>query len=311
MQARAPHAHDLNPTPTRTGFLSWALLIAEFARARLVSAVTLSAATGYFMFSERVEAAVLLPVIGVFFLGCGCSAVNQIQEARTDGRMDRTKNRPIPTGKLDLPTGWFIAILMLLAGFCFLASIEHHTYLILGLGLFTLIWYHGVYTYLKIVTPFAVIPGALLGVIPPLIGWCAAGGVWNDPLILLVAFYFFVWQVPHFWLLMLLRGKEYESAGLRSMTDIFDQRQFYRITFIWLVAAAVTGYFIALFAMLAPWWSLAILISSIWLVTKSLYFLRPHPQSTKLRPAFLRSIVYTVLLMLFLSLDALTQPGID
>ena len=306
MQAKAPHTHDLSNASARTGVLSWVLLISEFTRVRLVSVITLSTATGYFMFSEKIEGAVLLPIIGVFFLGCGCSAVNQIQEARTDGRMERTKHRPIPTGKLDLPIGWFLAILMLLAGFYFLASIDHHTYLILGLGLFTLVWYHGVYTYLKIVTPFAVIPGALLGVIPPLVGWCAAGGMWNDPLILLVAFYFFVWQVPHFWLLMLLRGKEYERAGLRSMTDIFDQRQFYRITFIWLVAAAVVGYFIAVFGMLAPWWSLAILISSIWLVTKSLFFLRPHPHSTMLRPAFLRSIFYTLLLMLFLSLNALT-----
>jgi len=284
---------------------SWIGMILEFSRAKLISAVTFSAATGYFMFSERLAWEVLLPVLGVFFLGCGCSGINQIQEARTDAIMDRTRNRPIPSGRLDVSWAWFWACLMVLAGFYFLASIENHMWLVLGLGVFSLIWYNGVYTYLKGLSAFAVVPGALLGVVPPLIGWSTAGGVWWDQRILLLLVYFFVWQIPHFWLLMLLRGKEYEQAGLRSMTQLFSREQFYRITFLWLMAAAVIGFLVALLGRIDPIWILAILLSSVWLVVKSLFFLSPTPRTTQLRPAFIRSIVYTVLLMLFLSLDAL------
>ena len=229
------------------GLLSRLALVLEFSRARLVSAVTLSAAMGYVLFDGTVDWLVGLVVLGVFFLGCGCSALNQIQEAKTDAKMDRTKNRPIPSGRLDVPTGWFISLLLLFVGFYFLASIDNHTTIILSLAGFTLLWYNGIYTYLKTVTALAVIPGAVLGAIPPIIGWCAAGGFWWDRDILMVATYFFVWQIPHFWLLMLMRGKEYEAAGLATMTQIFSARQFHRIIFVWLFATAAMGFYVALF----------------------------------------------------------------
>ena len=285
--------------------LSGISMLVEFSRAKLISAVTFSAATGYFMFSKQLAWEVLLPVLGVFFLGCGCSGINQIQEAKTDAIMDRTRNRPIPSGRLDIGWAWFWAIMMILTGLYFLASIENNMWLILGLALFSLVWYSAVYTYLKKYSAFAVVPGALLGIVPPLMGWSTAGGVWWDQRILLLLVYFFVWQIPHFWLLMLLRGKEYEQAGLASMTQLFSQEQFYRITFLWLMASAVIGFLVALLGRIDPIWILAILISSVWLVIKSLFFLSPKPRTTQLRPAFIRSIVYTVLLMLFLSLDAL------
>jgi len=289
------------------GLSGWLLLIVELSRAKLVSAVTLSAAMGYFLFSGQADWLVGLLVLGVFFLGCGCSAVNQIQEAKTDAKMARTKDRPIPSGQLNVTTAWFISLLLLLIGLYCLASIQTHMVVILSLAGFALIWYNGVYTYLKSVTALAVIPGAVLGAIPPVMGWCAAGGVWWDMNILMVAGYFFVWQIPHFWLLMLMRGKEYEEAGLRSMTQLFSARQFYRIIFVWLFAAAAMGFYVALFRSTHWIWLLGILLSSIWLVLKSLFLLKPSPDVTRFRPAFFYCIIYNVLVMIFLSVDALLK----
>jgi len=155
------------------GLSGWLQIIVELSRAKLVSAVTLSAAMGYFLFNGQVDWRVGLLVLGVFFLGCGCSAVNQIQEAKTDAKMERTKNRPIPTGQLDVTTAWFISLLLLLIGLYCLASIQTHTAVILSLAGFAMIWYNGVYTYLKAVTALAVIPGAVLGAIPPIMGCCS------------------------------------------------------------------------------------------------------------------------------------------
>jgi protoheme IX farnesyltransferase len=289
------------------GFLGWLLLVVEFSRAKLVSAVTLSGAMGYFLFSGQVDWLVGLLVLGIFFLGCGCSALNQIQEGKTDALMERTKNRPIPSGQLDVATGWFITLLLLFLGLYCLASIKTHMVVILFLAGFTLIWYNGVYTYLKSVTALAVIPGAVLGAIPPVMGCAAAGGVWWDMNILMVAGYFFVWQIPHFWLLMLMRGKEYEEAGLRSMTQLFSARQFYRIIFVWLFAAAAMGFYVALFRSTHWIWLSGILLSSIWLVLKSTFLLKASPDPSRFRPAFYNCIIYNVLVMLFLSIDALLK----
>jgi protoheme IX farnesyltransferase len=288
-----------------SGVRHWGTLLLELSRAKLSAAVTLSAATGYFMFHEALAWEVLLPVLGVFWLACGCSGLNQVQEARTDAKMERTRNRPIPSGRMSPEVGLFWSGLMILIGLYFLASIDRHRWFILGLAGFTLIWYNVVYTYLKRFSAFAVIPGALLGVVPPLMGWSAAGGVWYDQEIFLVSMFFFVWQIPHFWLLMLRCGSEYESAGLGSITTLFSPSQFYRITFVWMIAAAVVGYLVALLSGAARVWVLAVLISSVWLIWTSLYFLGGQPKPARLRGAFMRSIIYTVLLMVFLSLDAL------
>ena len=68
-----------------------------------------------------------------------------------------------------------------------------------------------------------MVPGAVTGALPPLIGWVAAGGgIWDKPIIFL-EFLFFTGQIPHFWLLILKYGEEYRKAGIPSLTDIFQQ----------------------------------------------------------------------------------------
>jgi protoheme IX farnesyltransferase len=69
-----------------------------------------------------------------------------------------------------------------------------------------------VYTLLKRKTPFAIIPGSLVGAIPPAVGWVAAGGYLFDPQIIIISFFFFIWQIPHFWLLLLIFDKDYKQA---------------------------------------------------------------------------------------------------
>ncbi len=306
MQANIGENSQLVDAQKSKGMIYWLKMIMELGRAKLVIAVTLSGVMGYFLFAKRFDWEVLLPILGIFWLGCGCSALNQIQEIKTDAIMTRTRNRPLPSGRMELAVGWFWTLVMIFTGVYFLASIEHHTYVILLMALFTLIWYNGFYTYLKGVSAFAVIPGALLGVIPPMIGWCAAGGMWWDANIMMVAVYFFVWQIPHFWLLMMMRGNEYENAGLASITKVFSTEQFYRITFVWLVATALLGFCTAFYLQAKLPWMIAIVISSVWLIVGSLDFLRGKAESKSLKPAFLRCVFYNVLFMLFLTIDALT-----
>ena len=108
------------------------------------------------------------------------------------------------------------------------------------LGLFTLAWYNLVYTPLKKRTAFAVLPGALIGALPPLIGWTAAAGELLDMEILAVAFVLFIGQMPHYWLLLLKIGSEFEEAGLPSITSLLDARQIRNLSYTWIAATGAS-----------------------------------------------------------------------
>ena len=274
----------------------------EFTRFKLVAAVTLSTVMGYALFGMGIGWPVLWPTFGVLLLGCGCSALNQIQEVHTDGQMARTRNRPMPQGQFSTGAAWLISVGLIFAGWYCLASIDRHSGVILALGVFTPLWYNGVYTYLKKVTYLAVFPGAVLGAIPPVSGWCAAGGVIWDLKIMFVALYFFVWQVPHFWLLMLLRGKEYEQAGLKSITGKFAEPQLGRIIFAWLMATGCLGFLTGLYINIDSIWLLGILLCSVWFVLKSLFLLNISSYRNRWREAFLNCIIYNILFMAFMVL---------
>ena len=110
---------------------------------------------------------------------------------------------------------------------------------LLGLGAAAV--YNLVYTPLKRVTPFAALPGALIGALPPAMGWAAAGGYLQDPSIHLVAFFFFLWQIPHFWLLLLFYGQDYRDGGMPSLLDRFDRGQVLRLTFLWIAAVCAAA----------------------------------------------------------------------
>src|SRR5574338_1116718 len=125
--------------------------------------------------------------------------------------MKRTRNRPIPSGKISPENALKIAVTLLIAGATMIYA--GSGLLALGLGLLNLLWYNAIYTKLKKVNPLAIIPGSLVGAIPPAVGWVAAGGSISDPRILIISSFFFIWQIPHFWLLLLVLDKDYETAG--------------------------------------------------------------------------------------------------
>ena len=271
---------------------------------RITFFVTLSVATGYLLFTERFEADMLVPMAGVFLLSCGSAALNQVQEWRTDAQMDRTKNRPIPSGRISRDWALFLVIVLIGSGLYVLSLVEHHVYVVLALGAFSAFWYNAVYVFLKRVTAFAVVPGALLGAIPPVIGWCAAGGLVDDPGMLEVAFFFFVWQIPHFWLLSILYGPQYEAAGMPSPGRHLSSGQFRRITFVWILAVAATALALAVTRQLGIPFNALVIVATIWLVLTSLSILRPTADRKVAVQVFLRLNLHALLVMVAIVLEA-------
>jgi protoheme IX farnesyltransferase len=284
----------------------WLRLILELTKVRITIAVTLSVATGFFVFAGDWTSEVFLPMFGVFVLACGSAALNQVQESRVDAKMPRTRHRPIPSGRIRRDWALFIALALIGLGLSLLASIEKHTGTLIALGIAAVVWYNGVYVILKRITAFAVVPGSLIGAIPPVIGYVAAGGMVNDPAILTLAFIFFLWQIPHFWLLLIRCGDDYRQAGLPSLNQVFSAMQIARITGIWILSLATCGVLMSAAGGLHMPWSILILLASVWLAFGAVRLLLARQSLELAMPTFLRINLYMLMLMAALVGNAFT-----
>jgi protoheme IX farnesyltransferase len=167
------------------------LLYIELCKIKISLFSALSAATGYILVSGELTAAISIPVMGVFFLACGAGALNQYQEKNIDALMVRTQSRPIPSDRIKMQHASYCATLLLVIGFLILSSLGN--FAVIGLSVFAVIWYNLIYTYLKRITAFAAVPGAVTGAIPPAIGWVSGGGQVSDHGLLAICFFFFLY----------------------------------------------------------------------------------------------------------------------
>lgn len=214
--------------------VSYLVSLLKLGKVTISVPVALTGFLGYFLQDPVPGSNAALTVAGIFFLSMGSAAINQIQERKTDALMKRTAGRPIPSGVISFPQAIIFAAISAIAGIILLLSTGSLT--AAAMGLFTLVWYNLVYTPLKKFTAFAVFPGAFIGALPPLIGWTAAGGVPWDMEILAVSFLLFVGQMPHYWLLLLKIGAEFEEAGLPVINSILEPAQIRNLSFIWIAA---------------------------------------------------------------------------
>jgi protoheme IX farnesyltransferase len=274
----------------------------ELAKVKITFAVALTTITGYLLAGGTFDTGLILPTLGIFLLACGSSAINHFQEYDRDAKMERTRNRPIPSGRIS-PAGALIFAFLLSAGGSVLLYLGSGM-LGMQLGLLALIWYNVIYTPLKKKTAFAVVPGAVIGSIPPLVGWVAARGHLGDPRAIFMAFFFFIWQVPHFWLLMLKYGEEYVKAGYPSITQIYSSRQIKNITFIWILATAVSALMLPVFDVVDSWVVMGgLLMSSIWLVAQFSRLLSVRDLAFSPIRYFMKINYFVLAVIIFLSLD--------
>jgi protoheme IX farnesyltransferase len=273
-------------------------MVLELAKVRIAVLATASAVTGYLLAARGVTAALVPLVAGVFLLAGGAGALNQVQEVDIDARMRRTERRPIPSGRMSRRVGLLVALALLGAGFALLSG----NAAAVALGACTVIWYNGIYTPLKRISAFAAIPGGVVGALPPVIGWVMGGGAVTDPRIVAVAFFFFVWQVPHFWLLLLRIGEDYTRAGLPTLTALFSRRQLSRIIFVWMLATAVACMSMPMFGVSSAVWAQAgLALASLWLGWHAMTMVRSDGEVL----AFHHINLYALVVISVLSLSGL------
>lgn len=224
----------------------------------------LSALVGCLLAPSPDVRALTISILGVFLLACAGSALNQYQERAIDALMERTRHRPIPAGHIEPRPALIFALGLAVLALAMLHLLGNLPAMLLGLS--ALLWYNLLYTYLKRKTAFAIIPGALVGAIPPAVGWVIGGGGLADPRLWALSFLFFMWQVPHFWLFLLEHGKEYERAGLPSVHALFSEGSLRRLCFHWICALAAATVCASLYGLAdAPLIQAALFAAAVWI----------------------------------------------
>ncbi len=278
--------------------------ILKLIKYKLSLAVTLSATMGFFLFRKGPDPALPVLIAGVFMLAGGSAALNEYQERKLDAMMDRTRNRPIPSGNISPRLALILSIAFILTGLLLLSRFGITPVL---LGAINLILYNGLYTPMKIRNSFAVLPGGLVGAIPPVIGWTAAGGPLFHPNILYIAALMFMWQLPHFWLLIVRYGKEYEAAGFSTLKRYLDDHQIKRLIFFWMAVSSVFLLTAPLFGILIDLWVFLLLaVLNMLFIGFFYYVLFLNPSDKKIRLIFILTNVFLTVVLGMLILNSVT-----
>lgn len=182
----------------------------EITKVRLSVSVVFSAIAGYLLGVDKIVLLdVLLLVFGGYFMVGASNAYNQIIEKDLDILMDRTKNRPIPAGRMTVNTAFIIAVVFTILGLLSLYFINPKTAMF---GVISIFMYVSLYTPLKTKTPLSVLVGAFPGAIPFMLGWVAATGNFGIEAGTLFMIQFF-WQFPHFWAIGWFLFEDYKKGG--------------------------------------------------------------------------------------------------
>lgn len=182
----------------------------EITKMGLSLSVVFSSIAGYLLGAETVDfLTLILLCFGGYFMVGASNAYNQIIERDLDALMDRTKNRPVPAGRMSVNTAFAIAVTFTILGVATLYVINPRTAMYAAISIFL---YTCVYTPLKTKTPLAVFVGAIPGAIPFMLGWVAARNDFGIEPGTLFAIQFF-WQFPHFWAIGWFLFEDYQKGG--------------------------------------------------------------------------------------------------
>lgn len=206
-------------------------ILLRLTRYKLSFTVSFSAVTGYLLTGNSSGTVILLVFSGVFLLACGSSALNQVQEQRFDSMMERTRHRPLPLGEISIFYSLLISFMLLFSGFLLLLTLD---FIPAALGLANVFLYNLVYTPLKRMSTLSIVPGALVGAICPLIGWTAGNFPVFHPVALFISIFIFLWQIPHFWLLLLQYGEDFKRAGFPVVFNL-NRSGIKILVFVWIV----------------------------------------------------------------------------
>lgn len=279
-------------------------LYADFlgiTKAGLAVSVVFSSLAGFALgvtgFDAQIWITLVKLAIGGYCMVGASNAFNQVIEKDLDALMDRTKNRPVPSGRMSAKSALIVAVILTVIGVAILYAINPKSAMFGAISIFL---YTSVYTPLKTVTPLSVFVGAFPGAIPFMLGWVAATGNFGIEAGTLFLIQFF-WQFPHFWSIGWFLFEDYEKGGFFMLPsgkkDKSTALQIILYT-IWLIIASllpVLGFTGQLF--LSPLAAVAVLLLGLWMLfyAVKLFQLRTAASAKQL---MLVSVAYITLLQI-------------
>ncbi|HTO36294.1 MAG TPA: heme o synthase [Flavobacterium sp.] len=285
---------------------SWYIDFKAITKAGLSVSVVFSSLAGYFLGIFDIatldwKIPIMLAIGGYCMVGAS-NAFNQIIERDLDSKMDRTKNRPVPAGRLSISTAFIIAALLTVIGLIILYNINPKTAMFAAISIFL---YTSVYTPLKTITPLSVFVGAIPGAIPFMLGWVAATDDFSLEAGTLFAIQFF-WQFPHFWAIGWFLYDDYKKAGFFMLPtgkkDKATALQTILYTF-WLIVASLLPFIYPHIGVtgsrlyLTPVSAVIVLGLGIWMLIYA-FRLYQHMSAVAARKLMLVSVLYITLLQL-------------
>ncbi len=207
----------------------------RLAKLPLCLMIALSAMFGFIMASHSYSLQLLYATLGVLLLASGGATWNSLQEIHFDARMERTRGRPLVKKELSPFKAKVQTFILLIAGILLLKASTNSYWptLVGGSGI---ILYNLVYTQLKSKTSLAIIPGAICGALPPYIGWLAGGGGVLSYKAFMLFCLLILWQVPHFFLVLLNYKKDYLDGVIPNILMIVKENSLRRIFITWIGA---------------------------------------------------------------------------
>ncbi|MFA9186938.1 heme o synthase [Flavobacterium sp. FBOR7N2.3] len=278
----------------------------EITKAGLAISVLFSSIAGYLLgFNEEQPfqwSVLLMLCVGGYCMVGASNAFNQVIEKDLDALMDRTKNRPVPSGRMSPSVALLVASLLTLIGLALLYMINPKTAMFGAISIFL---YTSVYTPLKTITSLSVFVGAFPGAIPFMLGWVAATGDFGIEAGTLFLIQFF-WQFPHFWAIGWFLYEDYEKAGFFMLpTGKKDKGTALQVILytVWLIIASLLpsiGYTGKLF--ISPIAAVVVFLMGIWMLY---YAVRLYKIKTAkaARTLMLVSVSYISLLQLVYIID--------
>jgi protoheme IX farnesyltransferase len=210
----------------------------KLAKIPLCLLIGFSTAFGAVLFSTDSGLDIVFLAGAVFILATGAATLNSYQEYRFDRTMQRTRNRPLASGLISPPHAFVQAILLLLTGIFFI-SISTPTHSPAVVAAFSIVFYNGVYTPFKNKTLLAIVPGAICGALPPYIGWLGVGGGFYGYEVALLVSLFFLWQIPHYWLVMLTYPQDYLRTEQPNFLRRISEPRLKKLFVTWIGALVV------------------------------------------------------------------------
>jgi heme o synthase len=191
----------------------------QLFKVRVTSLIVMTAWTGFYMGAAKSGISSLTwtlfhALVGIGVTCAGSAALNEVLEHKIDALMRRTRNRPLPAGRMSLATGLTAGILATVMGPIYLSLTTNVLTGVLAFS--TAVTYLALYTPLKRISPISTFVGAFPGAMPPLLGWTAVRGRLEIEAIFLFLIVFF-WQFPHFQAIAWMYREDYEAAGIKML----------------------------------------------------------------------------------------------